>query len=116
MSTIRIALLLVGCALPTAPSDTPILDRLRARPLAYTRHARCRMDCRKISEEEVRAVLATGALDPSRTRQDGSCPSYAVEGRSRDGQNLRIVYGGCDDVTLVITAIDLDTRWPCTCE
>ncbi|MFK7931071.1 MAG: DUF4258 domain-containing protein [Myxococcota bacterium] len=96
------------------PSATGPIVGLRAQPLQFTRHGRCRMDCRHISEAEVGEILnGAGELDPSRTRHDGRCPSYALEGRTSDGQRVRIVYAGCEDRTKVITVIDLDREWPC---
>ncbi len=75
------------------------------------------MACRNISEAEVEAILMKdGVRDPSRTRiEDGKCPSHALEGASLDGPEVRIVFAACDDVTLLVTAIDLDTDWPCDC-
>ena len=87
-----------------------------ARPLDITRHGACRMDCRKVDEAEVRAVLATGRLDPERTRTDGQCPSHAIEGTGTDGHRLRVVFAECADETRVVTAIDLDQDWPCDCD
>lgn len=92
----------------------PVVAAMRSRPLDYTRHARCRMDCRKIDEGEVEAILKRdGVLDPDRSRSDGACPSHALEGRTRDGQQVRVVYAACADETRVVTVIDLDTDWPC---
>ena len=34
---------------------------------------------------------------------------------SLDGPQVRIVFAACEDVTLLVTAIDLDTDWPCDC-
>lgn len=73
------------------------------------------MDCRHVSKDEVEEILRVGEVDPERTRSDGECPSYAVEGTSSDDQRLRIVYAGCATETRVVTAIDLDTDWPCDC-
>ena len=118
--------LLAGCPLPSpspaAPDDVPTatsrradtLDAMRANPLRYTRHARCRMECRHISEAEVGEILhGAGRLDPSRTRTDGQCPSHALEGETSDDQRVRIVYAQCPTSTKVITVIDLGRDWPC---
>jgi hypothetical protein len=96
--------------------DETVAD-MRKKPLVYTHHGTCRMACRAIDEAEVTDILhRSGTRDPARTREDGECPSHALEGRTDDGQNVRIVYAGCPDKTLVITAIDLDTEWPCDCD
>ena len=92
----------------------PTVASMRAQPLTYTRHGACRMECRKIDEAEVQAILEQdGVLKPERTRTDGDCPTHALEGETRDGQNVRIVFAACADKTKVVTAIDLDTDWPC---
>ncbi len=99
-----------------APTADPIIAGLQAQPLVATRHGECRMGCRHIDEAEVRHVLSTGAIDPDRTRTDGSCPSYAVEGTTPDGVNARVVLAGCADETRIVTVIDLDTDHDCVCE
>ena len=91
------------------------LAALRSKPLRYTRHARCRMGCRFIDEDEVEEILQRGRLDPSRTRDNGQCTSYALEGRTRDEQHVRIVFADCKRETRVVTAIDLGENHPCNC-
>jgi len=100
---------------PTAPDGDP-RAAMAAQPLVYTRHARCRMGCREVSEAEVVALLREGRWVPERTRLDGECPSHALEGRSADGQELRVVYAACAGETRVVTAIDLGEDHPCSCE
>lgn len=99
---------------PTGSAD-PLLRRLAQKPLRYTRHGRCRMTCRHISEAEVRA-LDEGHVVPERTRSDGQCTSYAVEGQTADAQDVRIVYADCARETRVVTTIDLGRDWPCHCD
>jgi hypothetical protein len=108
----------LACSAPVAPApaELDVLAQLRARPLSYTHHARCRMGCRSVSEAEVAQLLVDGHWVPERTRLDGECPSHAVEGTSADGQRLRIVYAACDDATRVVTAIDLGEDHPCDCD
>jgi hypothetical protein len=101
-------------AKPASPSD-PLLAAMAGKPLVETHHGSCRMACRHIDRDEVEDVLRTGRIDPSRTRNDGSCPSHAVEGTTDDGQRVRVVFAACDDVTKVVTAIDLGRDWPCDC-
>ena len=101
----------VSSAIPSVQAQ------MQQKPLEYTRHARCRMQCRKFDEFEVEAMLRDGELKPERTRKGSGerCDTHALEGRTRDGQFARIVYAACDDETRVVTAIDLDTDWPCDC-
>lgn len=88
--------------------------------LVYTKHARCRMECREISEAEVEFILSNGTVNEAKSKEeneeaDGHCPSYALEGNTKDGQHVRIVYGACTKITKVITVIDLDRDHTCNC-
>lgn len=73
------------------------------------------MDCRHIDERDVTHVLQEGTLEPSRTRNDGRCPSHAVEAH-HGGRDLRVVFAGCETETRVVTVIDLDREWSCACD
>jgi hypothetical protein len=84
--------------------------------LEYTLHARCRMECRHITEEEVTEILAEGRINTERSNsRDQPCPTFALEGYSDEGQHLRIVFAPCNNVTRVVTCIDLDKEWNCNC-
>lgn len=98
-----------------APTTDPIVAAMQRQPLQPTRHGACRMACRHIDADEVRQVLAEGTRDPARTRDDGRCPSHALEAQTRDGQHARVVFAACPDETRIVTVIDLDTDWPCDC-
>jgi len=92
------------------------LDR-RVGFLEYTRHARCRMDCRHITQEEVKDILQNGQINYRKSEaQARPCPTYALEGYSADKQHLRIVFAQCDTKTKVVTCIDLDTEFECHCQ
>jgi len=85
-------------------------------PLQYTRHARCRMDCRGISEAEVREVLREGHINYQKSDlKDKPCATYAIEDRVAEGQDLRIVFGLCEQSVKVITCIDLSEEHDCHC-
>ena len=100
--------------------DTSINSDWRHQKLVYTKHARCRMDCRDISESEVESILYSGVINETKSQEEndeaaGHCPTYALEGTTSDGQHVRIVYGACDKITKVITAIDLGVEHQCDC-
>ncbi|MBX2931363.1 MAG: DUF4258 domain-containing protein [Chitinophagaceae bacterium] len=84
----------------------------------YSKHARCRMDCRKVDEREVVYILKNGKINYNKSDLKGAdCnKKYAVEGISQDKQRLRIVFAPCNDEVTVVTCIDLDTDWECNCE
>jgi hypothetical protein len=86
--------------------------------LIYTKHARCRMDCRHISEADIREVLREGHVNEAKSKQEpGKCPAYAIEdNRNSDGIRLRIVFAKCDHEVKVVTCIDRDDEFPCDCK
>ena len=89
----------------------------RIAPVIYTKHARCRMRCRHIDESEVQEILEQGRInhaksDPS-SRPD---PKYALEGTTRDNQEVRIIFAPTDRGMVVVTVIDLEKEWSCDCK
>ncbi|NIG53496.1 DUF4258 domain-containing protein [Chitinophaga sp. Cy-1792] len=101
---------------PSAAYTGKLLNR-RAH-LEYTKHAKCRMDCRHVTEAEVEEILHDGNINLEKSNpNDHPCPTFALEGYSHDGQHLRIVFAPCDEENArVITCIDLDKDWTCHCE
>ena len=88
----------------------------RVSYIEYTEHAKCRMQCRKISESEVKQIMQDGKINYNKSDvQNSRCPRYAVEGITTDDQKVRIVFAQCNDKTTVVTVIDLETEWTCHC-
>jgi Domain of unknown function (DUF4258) len=88
----------------------------RVSYIEYTEHAKCRMQCRKISQAEVEEIMQNGKINYNKTDVNSRpCPAYALEGITKDDQRVRIVFGQCDLKTKVITVIDLNTDWSCDC-
>lgn len=84
--------------------------------LQYSKHARCRMECRHISPQEVKDILLHGHINYQKSDlQNNRCPRYAVEGTTADRQQVRIIFAQCSDDIVVVTAIDLQTHWQCHC-
>ena len=84
--------------------------------LDYSNHAKCRMQCRKISQAEVEGIMQNGKINYNKSDlQNTRCPRYAIEGITGDNQRTRIVFAQCNDKTTVVTVIDLDTEWSCDC-
>ena len=84
--------------------------------LEYSKHAKCRMECRRISQAEVEEIMQDGKINYNKSDlQNARCPRYAVEGITGDNQKTRIVFAQCNDKTTVVTVIDLDTEWSCDC-
>ena len=65
-------------------ADSSLRGRLRRRPIEFSEHASCRMDCRFVSREEVEATLDVGR-ESKRHSTPGArpCPRWALQGRAR---------------------------------
>ena len=84
--------------------------------LEYSNHAKCRMQCRKISQAEIEGIMQNGKINYNKSDiHNARCPRYAVEGVTADNQEVRIVFAQCDKKTTVVTVIDLDREWSCSC-
>lgn len=105
---------------PKDPASNPTnrdkgFDR-RTSYLSYSNHAKCRMQCRSISQAEVEEIMLEGKINYAKSDlQNARCPRYAVEGVTSDKQRVRIVYAQCNESTTVVTVIDLDTDFVCHC-
>ncbi len=100
----------------TRINATALLEELRSKPLVYTKHGSCRMECRQISEREIKDLLENGKHNPTDSDPDDKpCPSYAIEGWTEDGQEIRVIFANCDRQTKVVTAIDLNNNYNCDC-
>jgi hypothetical protein len=84
--------------------------------LVYSKHARCRMACRNIDSSEVIEILEEGSVNYHKTDTIQSRdPKFALEGRTHDGQQVRIVFAMAGSKTVVVTVIDLDQDIECSC-
>lgn len=82
----------------------------------YSNHAVCRMKCRHITQKEVEDIMQNGKINYSKSDiKNARCPRYALEGITADDQKVRIVFAQCNEKTNVVTVIDLDTDWTCSC-
>lgn len=84
--------------------------------LIYSKHARCRMDCRHIDELEVKEILAKGSINVEKIETDSRGTTYPLEGITRQGQKVRIVFAPKKDGSMVVvTVIDLEKEYQCHC-
>jgi len=101
------------------PASTIDRDRgfdRRISYLEYSKHAKCRMDCRHITQSEVEEIMKDGSINYNKSDlQNARCPRYAIEGDTRDNQHVRIIFAQCNEKTEVVTVIDLETEWSCDC-
>src|SRR4029077_10070940 len=84
-------LLALGLYLSTA-CQSPDDPFNRHGKLVLTRHARCRMDCRHITVQEIEEILDKGMINYTKSEPDAHPdPKYAIEGYSAEHQHLRII-------------------------
>ena len=83
--------------------------------IIYTKHARCRMECRHITEEEVKEILQTGKLNTNKIAEGEKGTTYPLDGKTKADKMVRIVVAPKKNDLVVVTVIDLDTDWPCDC-
>ncbi len=96
-------------------SDAQALYRNTSH-IILTKHARCRMDCRHINEDELKEIIRTGAVNDAKSRVGSKGDqTYALEGYDNEHQHLRVVVAPESDGLVVITCIDLENNWPCNC-
>ena len=105
---------------PTTEISIPVVTsepfNRNVHKIIYSKHARCRMDCRHIDEEEVREILQNGKLNVAKIEEDSRGKRYPLEGKTHDNQNVRIIFAPKQEELVVVTVIDLDTEWQCNCE
>lgn len=100
----------------TGDPETKGFNR-NAGQLIFSKHARCRMDCRHIDESEVKDILKNGEINRKKIQSDKRGMTYPVEGYTRDKQRVRIVFAPRgEDALVVVTVIDLETEWKCDCK
>ena len=90
-------------------------EAFRQHRFKFSKHALCRMDCRKITEEEIKEVVQHGAINQHKSDLNANeCPRYALEEKV-DNKRLRIIVGDCNDEAVIITVIDLGNEFDCHC-
>ncbi len=81
----------------------------------FTKHARCRMECRRITQKEVKEIVRKAEVNYRKSDLDGADgPTYALEGyTSKDRQHVRIIVAPKQKHLSIVTVIDLDKEWAC---
>ncbi|HMG81882.1 MAG TPA: DUF4258 domain-containing protein [Ferruginibacter sp.] len=105
----------ISSAGDTAIADDPI--NRHPDKIIYSRHARCRMDCRHITETEIKEILTNGKINYTKIEENPKSKTYPLEGITQEHQHLRVVFAPKGDIDVeVVTCIDLDREWSCDCE
>ncbi|MBL4754878.1 MAG: DUF4258 domain-containing protein [Flavobacteriales bacterium] len=85
--------------------------------MSYSPRAICLMECGDISKEGVQEILDDGDVDFSASDVRAKpCPSYIIEGETKDGQSLRVIILKCDSTSTVLHAIDFSRNYECSCD
>ena len=75
------------------------------------------MKCRHITQQEVKDILVNGTINYNKSElNDPRGPTYALEGRTKDGQKVRIIFAPKKEHTTVVTVIDLENEFACNCD
>lgn len=84
--------------------------------MILTNHAKCRMNCRHVTKEEIKEILKDGRLNKAKSGIGSKGDStFALEGYSHENQHIRVVVAPESDGLVIITCIDLERDWPCNC-
>ncbi|MGG9963483.1 DUF4258 domain-containing protein [Ferruginibacter sp. SUN106] len=100
----------------TANNNNDLPFNRHSGHLIYTKHAKCRMECRHIDETEVQEILDNGTLNNNKIEESDKGKSYPLEGVTHDKQHVRIVFAPKQENLVVVTVIDLDKDWYCDCK
>lgn len=81
----------------------------------FTKHARCRMECRRITQKEVKEIVRKADVNYNKSNMnDPKGPTYALEGyTSTDRQHVRVIVAPKQKHLSIVTVIDLDNEWSC---
>ncbi|KAK3286461.1 hypothetical protein CYMTET_5986 [Cymbomonas tetramitiformis] len=86
-----------------------IRTRLASKPLVFSDHASCRMDCRHVGMNDVVSTLQSGRVNSRKSNPAARpCPKYAL-----DKGRVQAVFADCATSTPVVTVIDTHTNHPC---
>lgn len=84
--------------------------------IIYTKHALCRMDCRHISKEVITEIIEKGIINFNKSdKYDKPCPTFALQGRTANGESIRVILAQCSSETKVITCYNLEKEFECHC-
>ncbi|HCZ35000.1 MAG TPA: hypothetical protein DHV26_03645 [Cytophagales bacterium] len=103
--------------LESNPSTRISLDVFRDADAEYffTKHARCRMECRNITQKEVKEIVRKAEVNYNKSDlQASGGAKYALEGyTSKDRQHIRVIVAPKQKHLSIVTVIDLDKDWEC---
>jgi len=102
---------------PTWLPGSVILEELNACEITYSDKAICLMNCSNISKQAIGEILAEGEVIFSKSEVHAEpCPSYLLEGETKGGRFLGVVFTKCDSVAEVTSSFVLDEERNCECD
>ena len=97
------------------PNRKEVFDRHPSH-IEYTRHAECRMNCRHISKEDIANIMQKGVIIFNKSNlRDKPCPTFAIQGFTVTGENIRVIFAQCRLITKVVTCYNLKKDFDCDC-
>ena len=97
------------------PPKREAFDRTPDR-LTYTPNALCRMECRQISRDDIADIMKKGIIYFNESnRRAQPCPTFALQGRTRDNKYIRVIFAQCYEQTSVLTCHNLEKQFDCAC-
>lgn len=84
--------------------------------IEYTADAQCLMNCRHISREDINTVMRKGVILFSKSNlRNQPCPTFALQGFTDQGENIRVFVIQCQSVTRIMTCYNLKKDFECDC-
>jgi len=91
--------------------DNRVKEQILKSKIILSRHAKCMMDCSKISKTDLMKILKEGEVNFAESNiHDAPCPSYAIDGSLSATKKIRIVVTTVDSVAQIETAVDLGLK------
>ncbi len=104
----------------TFPAWTPegrVMEALQEHPIKISSQARCLLDCNKISDQDVLALISEGEVLFSQSDIHGKeVPEYVIQGKGRNGKTYKMKFRSEYLSTYLITIIPTpDASASCEC-
>lgn len=84
--------------------------------LVYTARARCSMNCRHISRNDIVEIMKKGIINFYKSSRNARpCPIFALQGQTAAGKSMQVMFAQCASQTLVLTCYNLRDSFTCHC-
>lgn len=96
-----------ACRMPSTLKQ----EELYTQPIEFLNDSSCKLQCRGITENEIKEVLKNGNVDYSRSNVHAKpFARYTVEGSSNNGKLICVLADDCDTITKIISAIEVNNK------